>query len=223
LGSQLSYFSYLPSLLRWPGWTGFYDYATNELLEKTDESLLFNKLATHWRETHRYLLFPEIAFVSDFPKKIDLDQEYRLNNLTGPALLYRDSYALYFISGVRMTGEEWVCTTPADELNVEKVMAIKNAEQRLMAIKKMGIERVLNKLDSKVISEGNLDSTNLVYKLHEVVLNRSREKLFEMRNPSEPKTHYEWVAPECETVQQADMWRRGFDFKTNYQPTVSRA
>ena len=32
-----------------------------------------------------------------------------------------------------------------------------------------------------------------------------------MKNPSEPKTHYEWVEPHIKTCVEALAWRRGID------------
>src|SRR6266540_4702893 len=172
-------------------------------------------------------VFPYNNFitVSEKPTEILLDQNGELHSENNMAIKWSDGFGFYCLHGIRMCGEEWVVETKSEDLDPTKIMAIKNVEQRLMAIKKCGIGRILSKLKSKVISEGALDESGLMYKLHEVTLLNSKEKLFEMKNPSEDKTHYEFVLPECETIQDADMWRRGYDnFKgVVYEPTDVRA
>lgn len=172
-------------------------------------------------------IFPYDKFItiSEKPCKILLDQTGELHSENSMAIEWRDGFGFYSLHGIRMCGNEWVCETKAEDLDSEKIMAITNVEQRLMAIKKCGISRILDRLKSKVISEGKLDDSGLIYKLHKVELQGSKEKLFEMKNPSEDKIHYEFVVPECNTIFEADLWRRGYDtFKTmKYEPTNLRA
>lgn len=114
-------------------------------------------------------------------------------------------------------------------------MKISNVEQRLVGIKKIGPERMLDFLKAKEISNKEFTEISYArlnklfpdiaknfkyeYTLYEVNLNGSKEKLLKMRNPSEDKWHYEWVIPEANTVNEALAWRRGIDnFK---EPVVS--
>jgi hypothetical protein len=205
--SLITFFRYVVKL----GDTHGVDYSKYDHWEKAS-------LHSSWRIMH-----PEFCIISDRPCKLTVDSENRPHAVEGAFCEWRDGSKLYSIHGVRMP--EWVCETPSENLDAEKVMAITNVEQRLMAIKKIGIERVLKKLNSRVISEGKLDSSDLVYKLHEVELQGSKEKLFQMQNPSEQKEHFEWVVPECNTIFEADLWRRGYDnFRTmKYEPTNLRA
>jgi hypothetical protein len=82
-----------------------------------------------------------------------------------------------------------------------------------MAIKKIGIERVLKKLNSNVID------AYAEYKLHEVDLFGNKEKLLEMKNHSEDKTHYEWILPEINKVKDALAWRCGL---SNYIEPIAK-
>ena len=54
---------------------------------------------THISELHYFYPFEDIVFVSDFPKNISVDKEFKLHNTNGEALSYRDSYNLYAING----------------------------------------------------------------------------------------------------------------------------
>lgn len=169
--------------------------------------------------------FNNFITISEKPSKMLFDDNGELHSENSMAIEWKDGFGFYCLHGVRMCGNEWVCETLKEDLDPEKIMSIKNVEQRLMAIKKCGIDKVLNKLDSKIISEGALDKSGLVYKLYSVNIADSYEKLMALPNPSENKTHYEFVPPDCQTIFEADLWRRNYDdYKTRkYQPTGSRA
>jgi hypothetical protein len=169
--------------------------------------------------------FDNFIIVSEKPIRISFDETGEMHNENKMAIEWSDGFGIYLLNGVRMCGNEWVVTTPKEELDPEKIMAIINVEQRLMAIKKCGIDKILSKLKSRVISEGILDESELIYKLHEVEIEGSKERLFEMNNPSEDKKHFEFVLPECNTIFEADLWRRGYDnFKSmKYERTNLRA
>ncbi len=63
---------------------------------------------------------------------------------------------------------------------------------------------MLSALKAEMISEKGEE-----YTLFEVTLEGSQQKLLKMKNPSEPKTHYEWVEPHINTINEALAWRRG--------------
>lgn len=184
----------------WSGynsWRDFMGYIGVDISELTPTFVLANNSC---------YIFPYDKFItiSEKPCKILLDQDGELHSENSMAIEWRDGFGFYSLHGVRMCGEEWVCETKSEDLDPAKVMAIENVEKRLMAIKKCGIDRILSKLNSKVISTKGAE-----YVLHEVELMGSKEKLLQMQNPSESKVHYEWVIPEIKTVEEALAWRIG--------------
>jgi hypothetical protein len=82
-------------------------------------------------------------------------------------------------------------------------MKLNNAEERLVAIKKIGAHNMLEALQAK-----SIDKKDNEYELFEVILEGSKEKLLKMKNPSEDKYHYEWVEPDIMTVNLALAYRR---------------
>lgn len=150
------------------------------------------------------LVISGIVFVSDNPKKIVKDQQGRLHSTEGQALEYSDGYGLYSLDGVRIDKE--LFDLVAEKKDANKVMAIKNVEQRLVCIKYFGMGNMRTQLKAKT-----LDTKGNDYELYSIELEGSKEKVLRMKNPSEEKWHDEFVPPEIETVNQALAWRIGWD------------
>jgi len=163
--------------------------------------------------TGYYLAFEKVVIASDKPKEIHFNEERQLHSIAGPALLYRDGYGVYALDGIRLTPE--IFENIKSKKSAQDIMFISNVEQRLVAIKYFGIENMLSELKSQTC-----DKKGDEYELLSVEIEGSREKLLKMKNPSEPKDHYEFVAPEIETVNQAMAWRLGWD---SYKEPVMKA
>jgi hypothetical protein len=215
LGSQLrsqklEYFGYAPSLWWWPGWTGFYDYLLNEVFpDRKKEFTKFTELCSHWTEAHYYLLFPEIAFVSDYPSQISVDTRGRLHHETTGALVYRDGYAIHSLNGIRVPA--WAIETPKDDIKPKQILELTNTEQRMALMKHVGLSKFLKELKAKEI-----DSANGYRLFH---LNVEGEKIgpyLFMTCPSSGREFlegcgdaekYESVDPTIKTCEDALKWR----------------
>jgi len=80
-----------------------------------------------------------------------------------------------------------------------------NAEIRREAVRKIGIERVCERLGATVI-----DRQGEMYELLELDLGDQRRRPYlKMRNPSIGVFHIEGVHPDCRTVEAALAWRNG--------------
>ena len=148
--------------------------------------------------------FENIVFVCEKPYKLFLDNQGRLHNEKSMALEYSDGYGLYMLNGVRVTQE--IVETPAEQLDPQLILKEPNAEVRREIVRKIGIERVCQKLNAKVLDrKGNYELLNL-----DLGENRLRPYL-KMINPSISTYHIEGVAPEIKTVEQALSWRNRTD------------
>ena len=151
----------------------------------------------------------EAVVVTHKPTKIHL-HDTRLHNLNAPAILYRDGFAVYAMNGVRFSGEEEIkfITTPADQINPEEVLGIRNVEQRSEVIKKVGMDRMF-----RFFKPTLLDSApEHEYELYSLVVRTDQQdvprKYLKMRNPSvDNEVHLEAVHPDCKTVDEALSWR----------------
>lgn len=181
------------------GWTAFYDYFQKIGIDLSD--LDFNKWMTFLESGIWASLFYEnVAFVCAGPSRIHLNKEENLHNEKGMAIEWKSGWGLYFLNGVGV--EEELVLTPAEKLDPVILLKEKNAEVRREMVRKIGIERICQKLDAKVIDkEGD-------YELLLLDLQDGRQRPYlKMKNPSIDTIHIEGVAPDIKTVRDALAWR----------------
>jgi hypothetical protein len=87
--------------------------------------------------------FDEFCVLTGRPDVIGRDDRNRLHSTQGPALHYRDGYALYAVHGVRVPMD--VVEHP-ESITVERISKEANAEVRRVMIEQYGVSRYL--LDS---------------------------------------------------------------------------
>jgi hypothetical protein len=190
-------------------WIAYYRYPEQYLHVDYGE---FSKVLQLWDTLGKscgwWYPYENICFVSDRPEQIH-KKGVQLHNDSGPAVLYRDGYALWFLNGVDVG--ELIVTTPADQLDVNLILTTKNAEVRREIVRKIGIERVCDKLKARVID------TQGDYSLLLLDLQDGRKRPYlKMLNPSIGTYHIEGVPPDCDTVEKAITWRN----QTSEKPVI---
>ena len=195
----------------WFGWTGyyvFYNYILNELLPKKKLKFkLFREFYEHFQEIHISYMFPEIVFVSDFPKQINLNAEKQLHSYDQAALLYRDSYSLYMSNGIQMKKE--YIETPVDKITKEMFLSEENVDVRREISRKLGIDKTIEMLGAETVDTYDSKVCGK-YELLMIDFNNSGQKrpYLKMTNPSLKGVHHiEGVGVECKTVKDAIMFR----------------
>lgn len=94
--------------------------------------------------------FAEIVFVAKPPQSCELDEEFRLHSLSGPALQYEDGYRLYSIHGVSVHDR----TVLAPEtLTVSEIESEINLEMRRVMMDQFGIARYLEEANAEILHE----------------------------------------------------------------------
>lgn len=131
------------------------------------------------------------------PLEIHINSEKKLHRDGGMAISWPDGWGLYMLNGVRVSKE--LAVTPAEALDPRLFASITNVEERREFIRKVGVERLVQKIGAKVLDK------NGDYELLMVNLGgRTGERPFlKMRNPSIGTWHIEGVPPECKTVIEA--------------------
>ncbi len=158
----------------------------------------------------------------------------RLHNMDGPAVTYQDGTSYYFIAGVKVP--EVICNTASEDLDPLLFFKEENAEIRNAIGAKIGMERLIDKMNAKSLdvstlrneagfvasfevrdtelpawaadSNGQINLDAVAYELLEVNLPGDiTAKYLKMGNPSENKIHVEGVSPECKTVLDAKKFR----------------
>jgi len=120
----------------------------------------------------------------------------------GPAVVYPDGWSLWFLNGVEVPRE--VAETPGDRLDPQRLLRAPNAGVRQEIVRKIGIDRVFEKLDAQVVDSW------MGYELLMLDLKDGRWRPYlRIQNPSTGNYHLEGVHPWCKTVEDALNWRNG--------------
>lgn len=149
-------------------------------------------------------LYERIAFVCPRPSKASRNAAGDLHCTNGPAIAWADGYEEYMLNGVSVSKE--LVMTPAEKIDVGILLKETNAEIRREIVRKVGIERVVQKLGAEVIDKSGEYELLLI----DLKDGRKREYL-KMKNPSIGVYHIEGVRPGIKTVAEALSYRNGID------------
>jgi hypothetical protein len=182
-------------------WLGFYDFFNQTLNLKKEtkklEGLWILALSTGWT-----LPLNNICFSSERHNICTL-KNGNIHNDNGPAIKYPDGFAIWALNGVRVNKE--IVETPAEKLDTKLIIKEKNAEVRREIVRKIGVERMCQKLNTETLDKMG-DYELLKLKIPEM---RQPAIYLKMRNPSIGVYHLEGVPPEITTCQEALNWRIG--------------
>jgi len=184
-------------------WFGWYDYLYEAChLQYIEKMHGLSGLVQHggWG-----VMLDDVYLCAERTSAVVMNAEHICHNPHRQAISYPDGNGVYILNGIRM--EEWMVMTSADELTGSRILGVSNVDQRREIIRRLGIERVLEKIPHTVL-ETTHDG---MYSLLECDLtpSHSAAKFLKMRNPSIGVWHVEGVHPDCRTVQQAINWRAG--------------
>lgn len=184
-------------------WLTYYQFFVSEVGVELSPSP--TPLFTLSKEVGWWWPLDRAAVITRKPTEIHV-RDNRLHNPDGAAILYRDGFAVYAINGVRFTGDEIkYVTSKASEIDPQKVLGIRNVEQRSEIIRKIGINRMFTALSPKLLDR----KTEHNYELYAVTVRAEAgvRKYLKMQNPSVDEIHLEAVHPDCSTVEEALVWR----------------
>jgi hypothetical protein len=150
-----------------------------------------------------FFCFDDICIVSQKPISIAMVNGL-LHNPNGPSISYADGFEVYSLNGIKVTKE--LVMTPASELSTDLVLKEKNAEIRREMVRKIGIERVIDKLGANVVDKWEEYELLDMPKIEGMI---SKAKWLKMKNPSIGTYHIEGVPFEMKTCQEALSWRIG--------------
>lgn len=200
LDSQLSYYF---AGNEWCAWEVFYDFCRRIGVNYTEkENATLNLWRSQSKTCHWWWPYKGIVLASERHTVLNVDSEGRLHCETGPAVQYSDGWGVWALNGVRLSQE--IVETPAAQLDAKLILKEENAEIRRELVRKIGIERVCERLGARSIDQQD------EYELLMLDLGDGRQRPFlKMRNPSIGVFHIEGVSPECRTVQEALNFRNG--------------
>lgn len=149
------------------------------------------------------LLFRRLAMISRRPKRVRFDGSGRLHADGEAAIEWRDGWKLFYLNGVRVPEE--VAVTPSVELDPGVILREGNVEVRREIVRKIGVERLIQKLGGKVVDSWRgyelitLDIPGMGIK----------PTYLKMKNPSIGTYHVEGVPPRITSCKEALSWRVG--------------
>jgi len=158
--------------------------------------------------------YPGFAFVSDRPDVIRKDDETRMHCEGGPALSYRDGYAVHCWHGQNIPSE-WI--EKPETLTAAIAINHPNVEQRRAACEILGWARVLDELNAAVIDK---DPDPEIGSLLEVdIPDIGREKFIRVTCGTGREFAIP-VPPEMTTALQAQAWMVGLEPSDFMKPEI---
>ena len=168
------------------------------ILEKfeIDEALMQSVGWTWWHQN--------VLALSDRPSSIKRDDQGRLHCENGPAISYRDGWALWFWHGVSVP-QEWILDKSS--LTAKDALGQENTEKRRAACEIVGWARILKDLKAKTI---NVDSPQIGTLVEVDLPDSGKEKFLRVMCG----TGREFAIPvpkDVKTAMQANLWTYGID------------
>ena len=134
------------------GYFSFNDYMFENVLKIKHEYQEFWEI--YKMSSQFSLIYPLENFIVFCEKPIKINMKNStLHCDNAPAIQYADDFNIYCLNGVRVTKE--IVETSAYDLNPKLVLTEKNAEIRREIVRKIGIERICQKLKTKTINKWN--------------------------------------------------------------------
>ena len=193
------------------GWVSFFDYFARIGVLKNDN---FNKLNSFMRSgVWDTIFFERLSILIRRPSLVVKNEKEQLHNTSGKSVEFRDKWGIYSLNGVRMKEEHVM--TEAGKIDIQEIIKEKNTEVRRELIRKVGIERFLQKAGAKVLDKSG-DYEVLSIRLSDEVPDA---RYLKMRNPSIGVWHVEGIESECDTVEKAINWRAG-NIKDKWEPSI---
>lgn len=201
-------------------WLGFYEYF-NEVLDLKEQTAPIMPMVNFAKNIGWFMPFEEVFVAVERPCEVHLvanGKAYHIVNQMpdeaiingvlhcdgGMAVKYRDGEGLYRLNGVNVPMD--IATVSGNKLDPTMMMKITNAEVRREFVRKVGMERIIEKCGAKCIDkrgEYELLTFDIGDGIHRPYL--------KMTNPSIGVYHVEGVPPNTKTVKEALAFRNGTD------------
>jgi hypothetical protein len=138
---------------------GFYDTARRMgVVYPPEVDTMLNDQLTVSRSIGWWYPFDDMCILTNRPVAIHRDDSNRLHSTEGPALKYRDGYALYAVHGVQVP--HWVIEDRA-QLTVEQIENETNAEIKRVMVELFGQDRYVLESGATIISQ---DEAGILYR-----------------------------------------------------------
>ena len=170
-------------------------------------------MSAGWWWPHR-----DFVMVRNRPNAINRDDQGRLHSVAGPAIRWRDGWALYFVHGIRVPTT--VVESP-ETLTIHDIQGEQNVEVRRVMIERFGHERYIRESGAKLVHR---DDWGTLW--HAEVPGDEPLVMVEVVNATpEPgtvdvfKTYFLRVPPTMRRAKEAVAWSFGMT-ENEYDPVI---
>jgi hypothetical protein len=115
-----------------------------------EQSDLLNNWLTIAKNAFWWYPYENICFVCDRPEQIHKNARGQLHNPDGPAVLFSDGWAVWYINGVSVPS--WIITNP-EQITPDIISAESNAEVRRIMIGIYGWHNYLDRVNARMIDQ----------------------------------------------------------------------
>ena len=146
-----------------------------------------------------YAFYEKECWLVEHPKTLDRDNLGKLHSVKGKAIEWRDKTGYYFVHGVKFDKKLWLKVTNP-KVTIKTILTIDNIEQRMAALKLVGVEKLLESKESTMIDESARG--NKLYKIEGVFDQTAYFLSYEC--PSTGRVYVSGVDPELGENESAD-------------------
>lgn len=190
-------------------WLGFYEYFRDVCkLEVCNQIDGLINLANHCGWLNMY---EDLVVFQHRPVEINMDDQKRIHSDHGPAIQYRDGFAIYAWHGVRIPSE-WI--EDKASLTAQIALMWENIEQRRAACEILGWKNILDALKAKKIDE---DDDPMIGTLVEVNIPDIGEERFLKVLCGTGREFAIPVPKNMKTAIQANAWTFGIDDVNSFE------
>lgn len=113
--------------------------------------------------------FGRTAVILNAPREVYLNDEFRPHSISKPAITWRDGSRNYYLHGIPFNEELWRKVKDRT-ITAKETMSLRNIEQRTIALRIIGYDRVLQELGAKILDRKDVVAQPSGRKIHYEVL-----------------------------------------------------
>lgn len=160
-----------------------------------------------------WIPYENVCILQHRHSELRRDEQGRLHNPDGPAVLYRDGWGVYAWHGVRLSpGNEWIITDPA-QLAPQRILDEQNAELRRVMLERYTPQKFIQEVNADKIDK------NGDYVLYRAPFPDEPLMMLRCVDPSTGREYYLRVPPTMQSAWQAVAWTFGMD-EAEYAPSA---
>ena len=209
LGSMYNLYEYYENL--WPIFINEF-YPQLKILQKNKKKIAILKELILSGQGYLFINKKKLWII---PMPEIYTENKRLHNLKFYACKFLNKET-YWLHGVKFEKKLWEKITQ-NQISALNILKIENIEQRYVALKTLGAEKILKELDAKLI-DGKTEMGNELYQIDNIL--SKPLKLLKYKCPSTDREYVKFVKPEFIKADEAQAWSHNLVLQEYYSLTI---